>query len=36
VLADHAELAVVTAELAQERDQVVRLVDHLHHVHERA
>jgi hypothetical protein len=36
VLGDHAELAVVAAELLQEGLEHVGLVDHLHDVHERA
>ena len=35
VLGEHAELAVVAAELLEERDQLVGPVHHLHHVHER-
>ncbi len=35
VLGEHAELAVVAAELLEERHEVVGLVDHLHDVHQR-
>jgi hypothetical protein len=36
VLGQHAELAVVAAELLEERHELVRAVHHLHHVHQRA
>ena len=36
VLGEHTELAVVAAELLEERHELVGLVDHLHDVHERA
>jgi hypothetical protein len=36
VAGDDGELAVVAAQLAEEGDQLVGPVDHLHHVHERA
>ena len=35
VLGEHAELAVVAAQLLEERDEVLGLVHHLHDVHER-
>ena len=36
VLGEHAELAVVAAELLEERHELVRAVHHLHDVHQRA